>query len=195
MGKTFNYEDLEDWTNKWDKALADGIFEKPEGPPIISKQTHSQDYFNMSHEDHDEHDENAPINECDTKYWSDLYKLTKRYGREATVTDVIKESIAVDKKSYTDALAGSPNPVRPSSVGKDTGNDNPLNTGATYDVADFQKLEDLKLKLHGLIDKLNGFDTKSSSVTKLEGQIESLKKKIDEMSDGFSKSVPSQQGD
>lgn len=194
MGKTFNYEDLEGWVQKWDKAQEEGIFDKPEGPPAISKQTVTPDYFNLTH---DETSEDAPLNECDSKYWSDLYELTKRYGENVVgdyLSGKLNEAVSVDKKSMADSLLSSANPIRPSTVGNDKSLTDPVALGATYDVADLQKLEDLKLRLHGLIDKLNGFDTKGGSVTKLESQIESLQKQIDEMSNGLSK-VPSQQGD
>lgn len=211
MGKrTFNYDDLEDWVQKWDKANEDGVFGKSDNaPPIVSKQSQTQNFFGVRQQnydadqdiEHDEDNEYASLNECDSKYWSDLYELTKRYGRDSSVVSdylggKLNESVSVDKKDYADSLVSSANPVRPSTVGNDKSLNDPVAMGSTYDVADLQKLDALKVKLHDLIGKLNGFDAIGSSVTKLESQIDSLQKQIDEMSNGFGKSgIPSQQGD
>lgn len=205
MGKrTFNYDDLEDWVQKWDKANEEGVFGKSDNaPPVISKQSQTQDFFGITQQDvdHDEDNEYASLNECDSKYWSDLYELTKRYGKDSSVVSEylggkLSETTSVDKKSYSDSLVSSANPVRPSTVGNDKDLTDPVAMGSTYDVADLQKLDDLKIKLHNLIDKLNGVEAKGESVTKLENQIDSLQKQIDEMSNNFGKSgIPSQQGD
>lgn len=191
MGQRFNEDDFDSWKDKWDAALANGTFDKPEGPPVISKCDNQTDFFNMSHDDHDEYSDDEPLNESDIKYWTRMHKETNRYDR-----NVVKEEIAVDKKAFVKDMTSSANPVRASSLGNDNGVDNPKAFGTTYDVPDLQRLEDLKVKLHGLIDKLNTFDAHGQNGNKLENQIETIKKQIDEMSDGFGKSgVPSQHGD
>lgn len=210
MGKVHSYSDLQGWADKWQKAVEEGIFEKPEGQaPVISKQTNKSDYFNMNididhssnnQDNYEEDTENNSLNE-DAKYWSKLFKMTNRWKRpsessiKGPTSKVIKENLAVDTKSFTKDMVSSPNPIRPSSVGKDNGDGNPAAFGTTYGVNELEKLEDLKIKLHNLIDKLNGFDVNGQSGSKLENQIQSVKKQIDEISDGLSKSFPSQQGD
>lgn len=196
MGKTHSYNDLQTWADKWDKAVNDRVFDTSNQPPVVSKQVHTPDFFNVN-VDHSEED--GSLNE-DAKYWVDLYNKTNRFKRpteksiKSPSSQVIKENLAVDAKSMVNTMASSPNPVRASSIGKDNGEDSPVAVGTTYGVEEFEKLEDLKIKLHNLIDKLNGFDAMGKA-SKLESQIQSVKKQIDEISDGLSKSIPSQQGD
>jgi hypothetical protein len=208
MGKVHSYNDLQGWADQYQKAVEEGIFDKPDLGPSVSKQNQKTDFFNMNididhtdnNQDNDQDTETNALNE-DAKCWSELFKLTNRWKRpsEGTIkqpsTKVIKENLSIDTKSYTKDMASSANPIRPSSLGKDNGDGNPAAFGTTYGVNELEKLEDLKVKLHNLIDKLNGFDVSGQNGNKLENQIQSMKKQIDEISDGLSKSFPSQQGD
>jgi len=99
--------------------------------------------------------------------------------------DLIQEKL--DHKSVGQAIMDSPNPIQPTSVGVDQDIKNPNSMSATYSVGDLERLEGLKLKLHGLLDKLNTMEGLGKSATKLESQITSLNKQIDDLSDSLSK--------
>lgn len=109
---------------------------------------------------------------------------------------LIQEEVKTNPKDVAKALVNSPNVIKPSTIGVDQDMTDPVSMGATYDVGDIEKLNDLKLKLHGLLDKLNTLHGFGESTTKLEAKIAEVQKQIDEISNGLSKvSVPSAQSD
>jgi len=197
MNKNTSYEQFDTWCNQWEEAMKKGTFETPNQGPNVSVQTADSNFFGMVN-----HNPSDSPKEPDTKYWSDVYSLSKEYGSDSQMLDdylsgdLIQEEVAVDKKAFVKTMASSPNPIRPASVGMDQDVNSPLSVGATYDVPDLQNLETLKTKLHDLLVKLNSMEGKSQSGSpKLESQIQSLQKQIDELSDNLSRGIPSQLGD
>lgn len=110
-------------------------------------------------------------------------------------SELIQEEVKVNPKDMAKAMVNSPNPIKPHTMGMDQDMTDPVSMGATYDVADLEQLNDLKVKLHGLLDKLNTMHGFGEATSKLESKIAEVQKQIDEISNGLSKGVPSQQGD
>lgn len=194
------YDDnFDTWVDQWDKAVKSGLFDEPnkQEPPKVNSQTTQSNFFGQTN-----YNTESKPSEPDTKYWNDVYKLSKEYGNDPNALDdylngdLLQEETQVDTKQFNKSMAYSPNPVRPSSVGKDQDIRNPVSVGATYDVADLEGLNNLKLKLHDLLSKLNSMEGRSlPGSPKLESQINALQRQIDELSDGLSKGIPSSQGD
>ncbi|RDJ35287.1 MAG: hypothetical protein DWQ19_10760 [Crenarchaeota archaeon] len=196
------YDQFDQWVDQWDKAQEEGIFEKPETPHTPSAQSADSSFFGYTNN----LNADSSIEEPDAHYWDSVYELSKDCGVEERKLDddphaddldgdLIQEDIDVDPKYMADSMLKSANPVRPSSVGKDQDVSSPVSVGATYDVSDLEQLEKVKTKLHNLIGKLNGMEAVGKSDAKLEQQIASLSKQLDEISDSLNRSVPSQQGD
>ena len=97
-----------------------------------------------------------------------------------------------DLKQATKKIADAPNPVVASSIGKDQDISDPVVGGNTYSPEDLIQLDSLKVKLHDLLSKLNAMEGSGKTDAKLENQIESLNKQIDELSDSLSVSTPLQ---
>jgi hypothetical protein len=200
--KDQDYNDFEKWQADWDAALKTDAF-KDQKPANPSAATGFTDFFGVSSS------KNSNTKEPDAEYWNNLYGLSNEYAPDANNIeddsndvdddhlegDLMQEEVHVEPKTMAKAMAQSPNPIRPSSIGMDQDVKNPISLGATYDVADLQSLETLKVKLHGLLDKLNGIEGLAGTGAKLESQIASLQKQIDEISDGLAHGVPSNQGD
>lgn len=199
MTKHDDYDKFDTWCDQWEKAMKNGTFEAPPAAKSVNRQTANTNFFGVTN-----HNPSDKPSDPDGKYWNDLYSLSHEYASDSRVLDdylsgdlqVMQEEVVVDVKKYTHSLANTPNPIRPNSVGMDQDIKNPISLGATYDVGDLEGLETLKTKLHNLLVKLNSMEGRSQTgSTKLESQIQSLQKQIDELSDNLCKSIPSQVGD
>jgi hypothetical protein len=67
-------EDIEKWAEKWDKALADGIFEAPK-EHVPTPEVNPSDFFGNWRPEN-----TVDINNVDTKYWNNVYKLSNHSG-------------------------------------------------------------------------------------------------------------------
>ena len=194
-----DYNDFEKWQSQWDAALKTDAF-KDKKPANPSAATGFTDFFGVTNSQSTEGN-NIP----DTEYWNNLYGLSKDYAPEENRLDAphdddhlegdLIQEFEVEPKTMAKAMASSPNPIKPSSIGMDQDVKNPVSVGGTYDVGDIQNLENLKVKLHNLLHKLSSIEGLADTNSKLESQIQSLQKQIDEISDGLSHGVPSHQGD
>jgi hypothetical protein len=196
------YDQFNQWQADWEKALEDGVFDDPNKAPVPSSQAGSSSFFGYNNSP----EAQEKVKEPDGAYWDSVYELSKLYSTDDRNLDhdphadhlegdLMQEEVEVDVKKMANSMIQSPNPIRANSFGKDQDLTNPISTGATYDIADLESLEKVKLKLHGLIDKLNGLEGNGQGGGKLEQQIAALSKQIDEMSDNLNRGVPSNQGD
>lgn len=196
------YDQFNQWVDQWDKAQEEGIFDDGNPTPVPSSQTGNSSFFGYTNDNSTDQ-----VKEFDAAYWDSVYALSKTYSpdddrqldddphADHLSGELIQEDFEVDAKHMANTMLKSPNPIRPSSIGKDTDVHNPVSMGATYDVTDIEELEKVKIKLHGLIDKLNSLNGHGQSNAKLEQQIAALSKQIDEMSDNLNRCVPNPQGD
>jgi hypothetical protein len=112
MGNT--YDDLNNYKDKWEAALKDGFLEKS---PHLPEPKSSADFFGQW--DGSEGDD-VPLNECDAKYWQEVYKRSSHQGECPDLTEEVKATKEQIKK-HVERAANSANPVYPDSVGKDQG--------------------------------------------------------------------------
>jgi hypothetical protein len=161
--------DYEAYCDLWDKALASGEFDAPKPKEILP----------IGEEDsYDDVDEYSKAE--DLLQESDPYYAYRQYQ--------INEEKANQGKQLTEGKSALP--VYPDSQGKDS--ENPSTSWVNND--NFQKLNDLKTKLYDLECKLNtefGGGKKWTEKChhpedkKFQKQIESLKEKIDELSNSL----------
>lgn len=175
-------DQFDQWVDMWAKANDDGIFEKT--PDIVPNQTADVSFFGPT----DTHS-TPTLRDADVKYWSDIYDMSKYNDGSGEDPTMLTEQ---DDKKVTDsvkAMAQSPNPIRAGSVGMDQAMDN-KSLGVTFTPQDIESLAEMKVKLHGLKDKLNTMESKGQSGGKLESQINGLQEKIDELSDSLGRAFP-----
>lgn len=172
-------DNFEKWSSQWEKALNSDEFKTVEKPA----QEAPENFFGMKMAQPGEE-----LNGDDVGYWNDLYEMIKYHGYRGPVFDEYmakgKKAVKKSEKVLTEAATLSPAPpISASSVGKDQ---DVTNIDMKSDVGHLERLEALKVKLHNLIDKLNGFEANGQSGNKLESQIETIQKQIDELSNNIS---------
>lgn len=159
-------DELDHFASMWDAAMEKGLFPKIETPKV--NQNTSQDSFFGLVNTHPSEE----ISDTDKQYWN---AINSAY--DDVPSGVINES---EHKSLPS------NPIQ-----KDTlGNDKELDyqqLGKTYSEEELNELSELKNKLYSLESKLMsalGFgDFKNEK--KLQEQIKSVKKEIDDLSDSM----------
>lgn len=153
-------EEFDNWVDKWDQALQNNIFEKPKTLPSTSKETSSSSFFGLRQDTPPE-----SIDPNDSAYW-------KAIGDVANGVEIER----LDESS--DYL---PNPLHLGTEGEDQKLE-PHQLGNTYTEEDLKKLEELKLKLHDIENKVAGMDEKN-----YQEQIKSLILKIEDLSNKMSR--------
>lgn len=171
MGNT--YDDLNNYKDKWEAALKDGFLEKS---PHLPEPKSSADFFGQW--DGSEGDD-VPLNECDAKYWQEVYKRSSHQGECPDLTEEVKATKEQIKK-HVERAANSANPVYPDSVGKDQG---PVVTKNWTDGKELRELADLKMKLEKLESELNAQEGMGKKGN--QGKIDAIRKQIDELSDSL----------
>jgi hypothetical protein len=175
-------DQFDQWCDMWDKANEQGVFEKA-SQPTPPDQTADVSFFGPS----DTHPTSS-LRDVDIQYWKSVYSLSDSSG----ASDLLQEAKEVQNKDVSDAakaMGHSPNPIRAPSVGMDQAMDN-TSLGVTFTPEDIQSLAEMKVKLHGLKDKLNTAEGKGQTNKKLESQISSLQNQIDELSDTLGQAFP-----
>jgi hypothetical protein len=175
--KRDHHSDLNDFYDQWEKALADGIFDDA---PKLPAPSGSFNYFGQL----DMSEEDVPLNEVDTKYWDQVYKLSRHAG-DAPDPIYFEERTPTNKetKASADHLARSHNPIYPDTLGKDQ-NVVPTPNWASAG-KEFFELEDLKKTLEQLEGKVTSDTVFGKNITSLQGKIDGIKKQIDELSDSL----------
>ena len=199
--------DLEDWAQKYEKAVADGVFGEPDEDYKPTPKTSQDSFFGAS----DRHPTEDIIGD-DAKYWQQInaraedpnYQISKDGGliqetRKAAAAVQSMDSGAASTSSYKgyEHIIGKlvksaglpPNPVRLHSLGTDQ-EITPSTQGLTFTPEDVDNLAEMKKKLHSLQDDLNSFEARGKNSKKFEGQILSLKEKIDELSTAMCQTFP-----
>ncbi len=194
-------DQLNHWADMYEKAQADGVFQSTPKPPQMNTQTGSTSFFGLVNTEPTEE-----VSDVDAKYWSQVYERTVErcspFGSIAGEIEVLHEDgdgdgdgdgdiaeapIAEDKSYVADvaqSMLDSPNPVHPSSVGKDQELTVTPNWGTVEDdsVDSLVEIEKLKKNLYDLECKLSGPDGLKESAPKIDKQLETMKKKIDDLS-------------
>jgi len=159
--------DIEDqflnWTKQWDKAVKDGIF-SADTPAKANKEV-KQDFFGQLNIDQ----ESEP-NEKDVSYWNNINNYEESF-------DLLTEEKGIIKK--TKKIAKSSNSVDYKTLGPDSKN-NPSEWGHG---GKFDKLVELKQKLHDLNVSLTSKETLGEKADQLKKEIDKLLTNIDDISD------------
>lgn len=150
-------DDFEDMVSKWDQALEKGIFKDAPKPPSTSTHTSDDSFFGFKQDNPTD-----SIAGSDAEYWRAI----------SSVADGGVEFQRLDESTEEDG----PNPVRKGTEGPDSDlSDKAIS--ATFNEDDVKKLEEMKVKLHELQDKVAEMGEK-----KYEDQVKSLISKIEELS-------------
>ncbi len=187
----FDREEMEKWCSQWNEASKTEEF-KDKSP---KKPNPDLDFFGYPTEKNQSKE--SIIESADIAYWNEMAGLSMMYGEQKAYEEYVKsiDEAALDiagLKSLNKKIADAPNPVVASSIGKDQDISDPVVAGNTYSPEDLVNLDALKVKLHDLLSKLSAMESTGKTDTKLENQIESLNKQIDELSDSLSISTPLQ---
>jgi hypothetical protein len=160
--KDFN-DAFDDWVDKWDKAVQDGVFKDAPKPPSTCTHTSKDSFFGPRQDDH-----TSDIKSSDSEYWRAIH----------SVADGVEMQRLDEADMGVSPLAGeSPNPVRRETEGKDQELE-PRPLGVTFDEEDVKSLESMKVKLHELERKVALMDGEKDYGSQVKAMIE----KIDELS-------------
>jgi hypothetical protein len=199
--------ELEKWMDVWEKAQEKGIFPETPKEQEINPQVYQTDYFGNVRSPALGSDKNhAMLNECDTKYWKQVCKLAKgeKLDEQTSKIDGIgsEEPLASEPQGKlrdvpTKAdlgvkaaeLGNTANPVEPPSRGDDS------RKHVTPEWADGKGLRELVYMKHNLYNlevkinsnpKFGAYGEDVPEIKKIQGQIDELKHKIDELSNSLS---------
>lgn len=154
-------DDFDSWVDKWDKALADGVFKDAPKIPGTAPQTSQDSFFGLQ-----QSNPTDSINSSDADYWR-------------AINSVADGGVEMQRIDESDAVSVDlPNPVRKSTDGMDQ-ELKPAPLGLTFSEEDIKKLEEMKVKLHELENKIAAMDDKGN----YESQVKAMLEKIGELSD------------
>ena len=156
-------DDFDGWVDKWDKALKADIFKDAPKLPSTAPHTSDDSFFGIQ-----QSNPSDSISSSDASYWKAI----------SSVADGGVDMQRIDESDMgVSPLAGDgPNPVRRETEGKDQQMDaRPL--GLTFDEEDIKSLEDMKVKLHELENKIASMDERDYG-----SQVKAMIDKIDELS-------------
>jgi len=203
--------DFEKWTDQWEKALEQGVFnDAPHVAPPTTPMTADVSYFGpVNARPTDE------VRNVDAKYWSTVYSMSAEMGaapdplkaadkliqeeRQAKELQqqMLNEAAEQEIAKVVKTIAQSPNPIHHGTVGKDQ-ELTPQPLSLTFSEADIEKLTELKIQLHNAQSILVSHEIEGKSTKSQETKIANLKQKIDELSDAMNQVFPlavSPQGD
>jgi hypothetical protein len=161
-------DELDDYVSKWEKAQADGLFDKDKMPPV-NPETATGSFFGFVQTNPTD---NPSLS--DNEYWKAISSAADDHDNITT----INESKNLEHKDFPS------NPLNSDSVGCDQ-KMSPQSLGQTYTEEELIKLSDLKKDLYELESKIlkkKGFGD-NKDLDKMESKISLLKRQIHELSD------------
>jgi len=186
-------DSIDGWTEKWEKAQEEGIFD--DAPSYMKPSAQTADDASFFGLQNTHGSDSVPA--ADAEYWDTLHKAS---GDPSVITETLRkkainEADKAERGQIANAVGQAPNPIRQASTGEDQ-DMSPETLGVTYSDEDLDSLAELKKELHALEDKMNTADGLSKNSTKVEKQISNLREKVSELSDSLDKGHEmSQQGD
>lgn len=172
---------FEDWCQKWDQAQEKGIFDDAPRPGATSPQTSEESFFGLQNT----HPTSSP-SESDVDYWRNVHFAVS----QGDVTpDPLKPQLLQEGELQKFKKGYPPNPMYAYSQGKDQ-KIAPRQLDITFDEEDIKQLADLKRELYELEGQVGSADVNGKSTKKIESRIESLKQRIDELSDSMGRVYP-----
>jgi hypothetical protein len=154
-------EDFDGWVDKWDKALKSGVFNDAPKIPSTAPHTSQDSFFGLQ-----QTNPTDSIRSSDADYWR-------------AISSVADGGVEMQRIDESDAVSVDlPNPVRKSTEGTDQ-DLKPAPLGLTFSEEDVRKLEEMKIKLHELENKIAAMEDKGD----YESQVKAMIDKIGELSD------------
>jgi len=205
-----NRDQLDKWTDQWDKAQQEGIFDEPSKPKVSDFEANSADFFGNWRP---KEEEQTPLRDIDAKYWDNVYKMSTGLSDAPDVIgageeeEVLNEQTPVDVASKVqdkplrelpdkDALGvkgaelgNTANPIHPWTRGKDQ---RPKITPNFIAGNELSELVNMKFNLYQLEGKLNAapefgsYRGDTDNIKKIQTQIDELKQRIDFLSNSLS---------
>jgi hypothetical protein len=162
-------DDLNQWAEKYEKAVKDGVFADAPQEHTPSQQTAKSTSFFGPYDANP----SSTVSDEDAAYWRSI---------SGVAPDLIQEQqYDANKAAKASGVHSTPNPPRFNTLGPDQAG-SPESLGATYNDEDLDKLADLKAKLHELLVKVTKYETDGKSVGSLDKQVQDLTAKIDDLS-------------
>jgi protein subunit release factor A len=161
--------DLEKYTDQWEKALKDGVFDDA---PKSPSPRHT-DWFG-----HSTSASETEINDEEAEYWKQMMDE----GGEELIQEE-NEPTKDQLKKMNSRLANSHNPVHPDNLGNDQ--DVIVNQNWAVGGKEIEELAEMKVKLEELESRLNADEAMLKPTVKVTEQIKNLKKQIDELSNSL----------
>ena len=152
------------WTKQWDKAVKDGIFSQDDQKTI--KKT-KRDFFG-----HLDINQDSEPDENEVSYWNDINNYEESF-------DLLTEESEKEISDKSKKIAKNNHPVDYKTLGPDSKN----KASDWASGPEFDKLIDLKQKLHDLNVSLTTKETLGEKTDQLKKEIDKLLAIIDDMSD------------
>jgi hypothetical protein len=194
-------QNIENWAEKYEKAVADGVFNEPNQEVKPTPKTSEETFFG-SQNCHPT--DNIADNDAD--YWRNVYSRTANPNYRVDSKGELINDHAITEASYlqqeqkkadpelvktVEKIVTAANPIQYHTAGKDQ-DLTPQSLGLTFSPEDVNDLSEMKIRLHDLQDQLNSFEGRGTNGKKFESQIASLKAKIDDLSDSLTTTFPLQ---
>jgi hypothetical protein len=195
--------DFDKWTDQWEKALEQGVFnDAPHVAPPTTPQTAEVSYFGPVHANSSDE-----VRDVDAKYWQTVYAMSGDLGSVPDPLRAADNLIQEERKAAelqrqmlneaaeqtivnaVKSIAQSPNPVRHGTVGKDQ-DLTPQSLSQTFSEEDIEKLTELKIQLYNAQSILVAYETEGKSTKAQESKIADLREKVDALSDAMTQIFP-----
>jgi len=165
--------DLEKYTDQWDKAIKDGIFDDALKSPKSPSPRHTS-WFG-----HNTNASETEINDEEAEYWKQV--MDEGGGEELIQEET--EPTKKELKKMTSHMANAHNPVSQQSLG----NDQDVVVAKNWGVGgkEIEELAEMKVKLEQLESRLNAEEGMGKSGKSISEKIKNLKKQIDELSNSL----------
>lgn len=164
------------WVNKWEKALADGVFDNIEKEKSVDIQMpkNSKESFFGNLEINTEFNPN----QGDVDYWNDINNYTES---ETVLNESTKEKKKEERNKKVEKIANLVNPTNIDTINKDTNKIKELASNKNLD-----KLAELKNKFYELENEILTKETLGKDYTQAEKSLKKIKKLIDQISSSIS---------
>ena len=169
-------KNFDGWCDMWEKAQDKGIFDDAPHAPELNRQTSQESFFGPQNTNPTDGPSDA-----DVQYWNNVNQMA-----QGEKPELLQEG---ELQKYKRGRGYPPNPMYSYSQGKDH-DIAPRQLDMTYDEEDVEELGDMKRELHDLESEISTNDVNGKSTKKIESKIESLKKRIDELSTSMGRTYP-----
>jgi hypothetical protein len=167
---------FDNWCDMWADAQDKGLFDDAPHTPELNRQTSRESFFGPQ----DTNPSEGP-SDTDAQYWQNVNQMI-----DGEKPELLQEG---KLQKYKRGRGFPPNPMYSYSQGKDQ-DLAPRQLGITFDEEDVEELADMKRELHDLESQISTNDVNGKNTKQLESRMDSLKKRIDELSTSMGRTFP-----